>query len=253
MENNKKTSRTIIIVLAILLVCAGFTIAFLLGRESKENHTINEGSISEKGTKNKEDGTTTTTSTTSTTKKKDSTTIVTNKAVKYSEKDKTVIEEVEKIDEATDLILSEEKGETAKSKLKGVFISLVDFLFYDGEIKGVTFDELTSAGKEKVLQIIHSIDEKIEKKFPGYKENISSTAKEAFIKASELIKKGAANIKDFSQNKLGEENYNRIIEAKDEFVEYTKAAYSIIKDIGGDFLSGTKDKIKDWYERFRES
>ena len=104
--------------------------------------------------------------------------------------------------------------------MKGVFISLVDFLFYDGEIKGVTFDELTSAGKEKVLQIIHSIDEKIEKKFPGYKESISETATPAFKKASELIKKGATNIKEFSKDKLGEENFNKIMESKDELVEY---------------------------------
>ena len=244
----KKSIKATIIVLSILLIIAGLTIAFLLGRESKHNYVFNEEFKIQNTTKKAADESTTTT----TTKKDNTTTVVTNKAIKYSEKDVTVIDEVQKIDDATDAILNEKNQEEAKSKLKGVFISLVDFLFYEGEIKGVTFDELTSEGKEKVLQIIHSIDEKIEKKFPGYKENISSAATAAFEKASELIKKGAANIKDFSQDKLGEENYNKIIESKDELVKYTKAAYSIIKDIGGDFLGSAKDKLKDWYEKFRD-
>lgn len=242
MKYNNLSGRTIIGILVILLVIAGLVIAFLLGRESKHNYVFNED-FKAHNTSTKVEGETTTT-----TEK----TTITNQTIKYSEKDTTVIEEVQKIDDATDIILKEEADETAKSKLKGVFISLVDFLFYDGEIKGVTFDELTSAGKEKVLQIIHSIDEKIEKRFPGYKESISETATAAFEKASELIKKGAENIKEFSKNKLGEENYNRIMESKDELVKYTKEAYSIIKDIGGDGLTEVKDKLKNWYENFRD-
>lgn len=241
----KKSIKSTIIVLSILLIIAGLTIAFLLGRESKHNYVFNEDYQMQSKNKIEDNSTITTT-------KKNEESTITNKPIKYSEKDITVIDEVQKIDDAADDILKEENVENAKSKLKGVFISLVDFLFYDGEIKGVTFDELTSAGKEKVLQIIHSIDEKIEKKFPGYKESISETATSAFKKASELIKKGATNIKEFSKDKLGEENFNKIMESKDELVEYTKAAYSIIKDIGGDGLTVVKDKLKNWYEKFRD-
>lgn len=228
----KKSSVFIIATLSILLVVSGLIIAFLLGRESKSSFATNNEEVKEKSTIT------------------DNT--VTNKAIEYSEKDTLVINEIEKIEAATDDILKEENNEKVKSKLKGVFISLVDFLFYDGEIKGVSFDELTNAGKEKTLQIINSIDEKIEKKYPEYKDSISSTAKEAFDKASDLIKKGASNIKDFSQKKLGEDNYNRILESKDELVKYTKDAYSIIKDISGDFFGNAKDKVKNWYEKFKD-
>lgn len=244
----KEKNKIIIIILAVLLIASVITIAFLLGRESKHNYVYNEDYKTENHKKNTKEEP----ASTSTNSEKKDTSTVTNKTIKYSEKDTTVIEEIEKIEDATDTILEEKDQDGAKDKLKGVFISLVDFLFYDGEIKGVTFDELTKAGKEKVLKIVHSIDEKIEKRFPNYKENISTTASNAFKKASELIKKGAANISDFSREKLGEENYNRIIESKDELVKYTKAAYSIIKDVGGNFLSKTKDKIKNWYEKFRD-
>jgi len=171
----------------------------------------------------------------------------------YSEKDTTVINEIEKIEDETIEVMANDTSTSAKEKVKGVFISLVDFVFYNGEIKGITFDELTDKGKEKVLQLVNSLDTKIEKKFPGYKEDISSKAKSAFTKASEVIREGASSFSEFSKEKLGEENYNSILESKDELVTYTKSAASIIKESGGNLWSSAKEKIKSWYEKFRDS
>ena len=169
----------------------------------------------------------------------------------YSSADEKAIETFNSIEEDIDNILNSETVNNAKDKAKGVFVTIVDFLFYDSEINGVTFDELTDNGKQKVLEIASSIDNKIENKFPNYKETISETAKDAFNKASELIKKGANNLKEFSKEKLGEENYNAIVEVKDEFVEYTKEAIDIIGDVGSDLLDSGKEYIKNWYENFR--
>lgn len=169
----------------------------------------------------------------------------------YSSADEKAIETFNSIEEDIDNILNSETVNNAKDKAKGVFVTIVDFLFYDSEINGVTFDELTDNGKQKVLEIASSIDNKIENKFPNYKETISETAKDAFNKASELIKKGANNLKEFSKEKLGEENYNAIINVKDEFVEYTKEAIDIIGDVGSDLLDSGKEYIKNWYENFR--
>ncbi len=169
----------------------------------------------------------------------------------YSSADEKAIETFNSIEEDIDNILNSETVNNAKDKAKGVFVTIVDFLFYDSEINGVTFDELTDNGKQKVLEIASSIDNKIENKFPNYKETISETAKDAFNKASELIKKGANNLKEFSKEKLGEENYNAIINVKDEFVEYTKEAIDIIGDVGSDLLDSGKEYIKKWYENFR--
>jgi len=168
----------------------------------------------------------------------------------YSEKDTTVINEIEKIEDETIEVMANDTSTSAKEKVKGVFISLVDFVFYNGEIKGITFDELTDKGKEKVLQLVNSLDTKIEKKFPGYKEDISSKAKSAFTKASEVIREGASSFSEFSKEKLGEENYNSILESKDELVTYTKSAASIIKESGGNLYNG---RFPDIYEKFRDS
>ena len=172
-------------------------------------------------------------------------------AEEYRSADEKAIETFNNLEEDIDNILNSETVNNAKDKAKGVFVTVVDFLFYDSEINGVTFDELTDSGKQKVLEIASRIDTKIENKFPNYKETISETAKEAFNKASELIKKGANNLKEFSKEKLGEENYNAIVDVKDEIVEYTKEAIDIIGDFGSNIFNKGKEYIKEWYENFR--
>ena len=176
-----------------------------------------------------------------------------NNEIIYSSNDKTVISTIETIDKEVDDFLEEPETESVKDKAKGIFITLVDFLFYDGEIKGITFNELTENGKAKVLQLVNAIDEKIEKHFPGYKDTISSKTKNAFAKASEVIKKGANNVKDFTKEALGEEYYQDIINAKDDFVYYTKNALDIVGDISSSLFNSLKDKLSSWYEDFKNS
>lgn len=170
--------------------------------------------------------------------------------INYSNNDSVVISSLENT-------LDKVKNTTTDSKFidsaKGIFISLVDFIFYDGEINGITFDELTASGKEKVLNLANKIDTAIEEKVPGYKETIRDKATAAFTKASELIKKGANNINDFAKEKLGEEYYNDIIAAKDELVYYTKNAINFIGDIGGNLFNSAKDKLNNWYQNFKNN
>ena len=172
------------------------------------------------------------------------------KTVNYSNNDSVVINSLENT-------LEKVKNTRADSKFidsaKGLFITIVDFLFYDGEISGVTFGELTENGKQEVLKLANKIDNAIEEKAPGYKETISEKASSAFNKASELIKKGANNINDFAKEKLGEEYYNDIIDAKDELVYYTKNAINFIGDVGSNLFNSAKDKLNNWYQNFKNN
>lgn len=174
-----------------------------------------------------------------------------NNTTIYSNNDEIAIQTFSNINNEIDNVLNSEDIENAKEKVKGTFITIVDFIFYDSEINGVTFDELTDEGKQKVLELANKIDTKIENKFPNYKETISDTTKKAFNKASELIKKGAYNLSEFSKEKLGEENYNAIIDAKDEFIDYTKQAIDIIGDVGSNIFENGKEYIKNWYENLK--
>lgn len=167
----------------------------------------------------------------------------------YSSNDEIVINSLESS------LTKINNGSTSDSSFgdsaKGVFVSIVDFLFYDGEINGVTFDELTDSGKQKVLAIASKVDNAIESKIPGYKETISDTASNAFNKASEVIKSGANNLNNFAREKLGEENYQSIIDAKDELVYYTKNAINFLGDVSGKVFNSVKDKLDSWYQDFK--
>ena len=171
-------------------------------------------------------------------------------AITYSDKDTEVINS---LNETLSKVKSNVSDSSFLDSAKGVFISVVDFLFYDGSISGVTFDELTDSGKRKVLEIASNIDSTIENKFPGYKETISDKASNAFNKASEIIKNGAKDLNDFAREKLGEDNYQSIIDAKDELVYYTKNAINFIGDVSSSLWNSAKDKLDNWYQNFKNN
>lgn len=166
----------------------------------------------------------------------------------YNEKDNIVIDE---LNNTLKNIEKSTRDENFKDKASSTFISIVDFLFYDGTIKGVTFDELTEKGKEKVLEIASKIDVKLEEKCPGYKETISNSTSKAYQKASEIIKNGAKNINDFAKNALGDENYQAIIDAKDELVKYSKESLNYVTGAGSKVFNNTKEKLNEWYQNFK--
>lgn len=165
----------------------------------------------------------------------------------YTENDTIIINEFNQFETKLDNIISDNDLEI-EDKAKGVFVLIVDFIFYEGEINGITFNELSDAGKEKVLKIATSIDNKINLKYPDYKNTIVSTAKQAFNKASELIKKGATNINDFSQDNFSNEYYNSIILVKENLIYYTKKASPIIGEVSQIFYQATKSSITTWYD-----
>lgn len=175
----------------------------------------------------------------------------TSETITYSSNDEVVINSLE--NSLTKINNGDGSDSSFADSAKGVFVSIVDFLFYNGEINGVTFDELTDSGKQKVLEIASKVDSAIESKIPGYKETISDTASKAFNKASEIIKSGANSLNNFAREKLGEENYQSIIDAKDELVYYTKNAINFLGDVGGKVFNSVKDKLDSWYQDFKNN
>lgn len=167
-----------------------------------------------------------------------------------SNKDNTIINEM---DNTLNSIDAESSSSNFSDKAKATFITIVDFLFYDGTIKGITFNELTDDGKQKVLEIANKIDVKLEEVSPGYKDKISSSTSSAYNKASEVIKNGASSLNNFAKEKLGDENYNSIIDAKNELVKYSKNALNLVGSAGSKIFSSTKDKLNDWYQNFKNN
>ena len=137
-------------------------------------------------------------------------------------------------------------------KGKAYFIYCVDFLFCGGQINGISFSDISDGAKSIILNDIMEIDGLICSKFPNYKETISEGSSSAYNKASDIIHSGSTNIKDYSREKLGDENYDKISGYKDLFVEQTGRDWNEFKGIVGDGYDKGKAKIKDWYENFKK-
>lgn len=130
-----------------------------------------------------------------------------------------------------------------KDKAKEYFITIVDFIFYDGKIKGHTFNDLSSTAKLKIISIALKIDNKIEEYIPGYKETISSNGSKIYNNVKEKL---VTLYLDIS---------TEICKNHENGCNIAKEIFKDIKDncrIGWDFVkklvsSGTS-KLKDWYE-----
>lgn len=156
--------------------------------------------------------------------------------------------------EATDDInnlLSSDNIANAKVKCKEYFITFVDFIFYGGKIKDITFSELKEGTKETVIAIVQKLDNFIMKKFPNYKETISDKSKYLYDKASELLHSGKDSINDYIETQVGDENYQKILDEINDIKERDKETWNNMKDFGSDVYETGKDKVKTWYENFK--
>lgn len=130
-----------------------------------------------------------------------------------------------------------------KDSVKNGFITVVDFLFYNGKIKGYTFSELSNYAKLKVLAMALYFDSKIDKYFPGYKESISNTTGKIYTNIKEKIVSAYLTL----TTNICANNEELCADAKSGFNELKTnfgLTWDLIKDIAGDGLVN----LKKWYE-----
>jgi len=134
-------------------------------------------------------------------------------------------------------LIESEQVEQAKEKGKEYFITGVDFIFYDKEMNGVTFDDLTEEGKKVTLENLETIDGWIMEIAPDYKDKIGKKYQVVKDFVSTTYYDALESIKE----SLGEENYSAIREKKNEI----KESITNPKD-------KVLEKVSDWYQNFKE-
>ena len=117
-------------------------------------------------------------------------------------------------------------------------------MFYDKEINGKKFNELSSNTKLKLLKISMSIDNKINKILPDYKETLDDKYKNIKSKKIEKYLDITSEI-CLNQEETCAESKNGLKDLKDNFY----ISWTYIKNISGVGI----DKLKNWYEVWRES
>ncbi len=138
-----------------------------------------------------------------------------------------------------------QEDKTLREKAKETFVTIVDFIFYDKEIKGYTFKELTTKAKLKVIEIALSIDNKIDEYFPDYKDVIKD-------KYNNIKGKLAVKYLEFTSTlceKVGEDTCNKAKEDFNSMKESFGLTWELIKELAA---SGS-DKVKKFYENWRDS
>lgn len=130
-----------------------------------------------------------------------------------------------------------------KEEVKNYFVDIVDFIFYNKEIKGYTFDEISNNAKIKIIAIALKIDNKIDKYFPEYKKAISDNGNKVYSGVKERLVTSYLDLTvKICSNK---ETYCE--KAKDAFIDIKndcKIGWNFIKKIVGD----NGNRLKEWYE-----
>lgn len=171
--------------------------------------------------------------------------------VKSISNDEIIIDYFNNATDEINNFLESETVSNAKEKCKEYFITFVDFIFYDGQIKNITFSELKDETKDYVIEITQKLDNLIMKKFPDYKENISATSQNLYEKASDLLNSGKEKVNDYIESKIGEENYQNVLDNIDKINENDKENWNDVKEKANDLYESGKEKVKNWYENFR--
>lgn len=133
-----------------------------------------------------------------------------------------------------------------KQKVSEKVVTLVDFLFYDGEIKGITRTDISDETKNKLMNIIEKVDTKIEKRFPDYKEKISDKTSDALNFIKEKGTNGIHKLDDYLNQKV--DNYDEFKDVANSIISNTKDDFNEVKDLAKSGFS----KVKDYYENWRE-
>ena len=125
--------------------------------------------------------------------------------------------------------------------LKSTFIKVVDFIFYDKDINGYYFKDLTASAKLKVISLALKLDAIIDKHFPEYKEELSSS----YAKAKDSLITLYLNLtSEFCKN-----NGATCESAKNDFA-LLKESLNLSWDVISSLAKSGTTKIKEWYEIF---
>ncbi len=151
------------------------------------------------------------------------------------------------VTEPVDYFKSVEKSND-ENTLKSGFIKVVDFLFYDGELGGVKFNELKDDTKLELMKIFYSIDDKINSYYPDYKEIISRKTGKIY----DIAKEKVTELYVKTINKICESNTEFCENARDGFNKISEK-FSITFDYLKDFSKEELNKLKEWYIKFKNS
>lgn len=157
-----------------------------------------------------------------------------------SSEDKIVIEYLEEK-------YQEVNSKPVKEKVKDIFKTTVDFLFYDGQIKGKTLKELTNKGKTEATKLITKIEISIENKFPGLIDETKDIYKD---KKEKIIEKYYETVENICKDR--QDVCNEFKRDYEEMKQSYKDTFKYLLDLGEKGLDKTKETFTNWYNNLKK-
>lgn len=139
------------------------------------------------------------------------------------------------IDNMEQSILDPQKREETKTKAKKKAVEYIDFVFYGKEINGVKFDDLKDEEKAKVKSDLGKLVDLVNQYDPNYFNNLGERYSRFKTFGGGVVNSGKEKLK----NKMGEDNYNKVGEIKDDSID-------TIGETGGLVKKFVKDKYENW-------
>lgn len=251
MKNNVIRIIVLCLLLIILMILTVVVYKNVFEKSEVDTLIINEDNEVEEKEEVEEDTITDTTSKDENNSNETVTVTDSSNSTSYTDNDNVYVEET-RVDNRDAVTYFEDKErevssggslEDFKGKFKNYFIEIVDFIFYDKEINGYTFDSLSNSAKLKVIGIALKIDSMIDNKVPGYKETIWSSGNKIYSNVKERL----VTLYLDTASKVCENRGEECDKAKETFSEVKskcKIGWSFIKSLA----STSKDKLKSWYE-----
>ena len=162
---------------------------------------------------------------------------------KYSEAEQETVVEVFKSmnDNMDDMQATGETKKSIKAKGKEFVVNIIDFVFYNASINGITYSDLEEKYQQRVYGYLGKIDKVIMTIDPDYKEELG----DRYSAIKDFSKSACTKAKEMIIDKIGQERYDAIIAKKEEIIDKVTSA---IKEYGGKALKYLRDKYQEWKE-----
>lgn len=132
------------------------------------------------------------------------------------------------VKEEKNILSKDNISDEDKEILKNTFIDFADFIFYDKEIKGYKFKDLSLTAKKNILSSFKDLDSKIEEKYPNYKSSLESLSKNNYNNMKDKVNK---MLKDYKEQ-IKTETYKSCQKEKDSlFSKFNKWLNDLIKKV----------------------
>lgn len=146
-----------------------------------------------------------------------------------NDEDKKVIDYFNEGKETLKEYAESEDYDNLKRKGKEIIVKGIDFLFYDGEINGITRDKITEEGKKEVIESVESTIEFIDGYFPGFSTGLGQKYSKARDFLREKRDKGLESFRKW----LGEDTYEGFSRMGEDFINNVQDLWDIIGESYG--------------------